>query len=203
MEKKCKVVMLATKETNYNNYLVLNKDNKLCAWDTTSMGSQITLPPQNIYITSDEEIKKGDWCYNIAKSLNSRDAIILITGDLVESANHHKFPKVIASTEDLLIPQLSTSFITKYIEEYNKGNVITEVMVEYEEYMKQGIFNKGDDTHYFDVKINPDNTINIKLIKDSWNREEIEEIIWNYKNYLNTENETVFGDTDKWIKENL
>ena len=52
------------------------------------------------------------------------------------------------------MPQTPKSFIQKFIEEYNKGNVITEVMVEYERfkerhyenYLLEGgyLFNKGN-----------------------------------------------------------
>ncbi len=185
MEKKCKVVMLATKETNYNNYLVLNKDNKLCAWDTTSMGSQITLPPQNIYITSDDEIKEGDWVLWGEKQDQISQATSMDV-NLNSSYTKGAFKKIIATTDKSLIPlfcktqtknipQISQSFINQYIESYNKGNVITEVMVEYEGIKEFGIKEyKGnilvfDNTtinlNYNKLKINLDNTINIKPIK--------------------------------------
>ena len=71
------------------------------------------------------------------------------------------------------LPQPSQSFIEKFIEEYNKGNVITEVMVEYwdiDDYSNAPI---GQTIH--SLKVNPkDNTITICKVKDSWTREEIE-----------------------------
>ena len=44
--------------------------------------------------------------------------------------------KIIATTTDssLVLPQPSKQFIQKYVEEYNKGREIKEVLVEYEEY---------------------------------------------------------------------
>jgi len=53
--------LLPTDKPNFGKYLVLNKEGILCIWNTNTMGSQKTLPTQNIYITSDEEIKEGDW----------------------------------------------------------------------------------------------------------------------------------------------
>ena len=69
------------------------------------------------------------------------------------------------------LPQPSQQFIEKYIEEYNKGNIITDVLVEYElisneEYFGN-TFNPDDDVPYFDenLKINPkDNSLNICFI---------------------------------------
>ncbi len=80
------------------------------------------------------------------------------------------------------LPQPSQQFIKQYIEEYNKGNVITKVEVEY----WCGETNCNCATRQQDcfrakqnqvIKINPDNTINIKPIKDSWSREEVIELI--------------------------
>ena len=54
--------MLPTNEkAKTGEYLVLNKENKLCIWNTHKMGVQNTLPIQHLYILSDEEIKEGDW----------------------------------------------------------------------------------------------------------------------------------------------
>jgi hypothetical protein len=55
--------VLTTDKPNFGKYLVINKAGKLCIWNTNTMGSQKTLSTQHIYITSDEEIKEGDWIY--------------------------------------------------------------------------------------------------------------------------------------------
>ena len=56
--------VIPTDKPSFGKYLVINKKGKLCIWSTDTIGSQITLNPQHIYITSDEEIKEGDWCYD-------------------------------------------------------------------------------------------------------------------------------------------
>lgn len=117
------------------------------------------------------------------------------------------------------LPQPSQSFIKVFIEEYNKGNVITDVMIEYEEkdinsysptwkedYVKYGIMHE-EKIQVF-LKINPkDNTITIKKLKDSWSREEVESLInlaWatcsatTYK-----QGESIQADCKSWIEYNL
>lgn len=192
MEKKCKVVMLATEEKvdiGAPNWW-LQGQKKLIINNLIS----------NLYITSDDEIKDGDWIYNF-----ETEEIIQCIG----KGSLRNWKKILASTDKSLnLPSPSEQFIQKYIESYNKGNVITEVTVEYEEYMKQGIFNKGDDTHYFDVKINPDNTINIKLIKDNYSREEVIILLQNvikdsYSYELEEHHGGDYRNLKKWIEENL
>ena len=70
-----------------------------------------------------------------------------------------------------VLPQPSQQFIQKYIEEYNKGNIITNVLVEYELISNEEYFgntvNPDNDVPYFDekLKINPkDKSLNICFI---------------------------------------
>ena len=99
--------------------------------------------------------------------------------------------KVIATTNKTLsqtsrteIPQPSEQFIQKYIEEYNRGNIITDVLVEYELISNEEYFlntiNPDENVPYFDedLKINPKyNTITIKKAKDSYTREEVDRML--------------------------
>ena len=72
---------------------------------------------------------------------------------------------------DINLPQPSQQFIQKFVEEYNHGNVITDVLVEYELISNEEYFgntiNPDDDVPYFDerLKINSkDNSLNICFI---------------------------------------
>lgn len=173
--------------------------------------------PQHLYIISDEEIKEGDWKI-VFDSLTS-------TVRTVEIHKHSKDTecpiflnerKIIATTDSsltvkhhpqgqsiYLLPQPSQSFIEKFIERYNAGKPITDVMVEYEVDQIVGIKtfiggklrivekiwkSPANNEWYFDtdngldtwsctsnkLKVNPkDNTITIKPVKDSLNRKEI------------------------------
>ena len=83
-----------------------------------------------------------------------------------------------------ILPKPSQQFIQKYIEEYNKGNVITDVLVEYELISNEEYFgntvNPDENVPYFDedLKINPKyNTITIKKAKDSYTREEVDRML--------------------------
>lgn len=60
-----KTVILPADKLNHGKYLVFNKENKLCVWDTHTMGTQRTLSAQCLYILSDEKIKEGDWVYDV------------------------------------------------------------------------------------------------------------------------------------------
>ena len=96
------------------------------------------------------------------------------------------------------LPQPSQQFIQKYIEEYNKGNVIEDVLVEY------GIIYKGRSCDLYNpnkLKVNfKDNTITIEKSKDSWNREEVENLIYSA---MKDRCYTTVAEWQKWIKENL
>ena len=101
-----------------------------------------------LYLLSDDEIKEGDWCLQFHKT-NTNIPINVVKYKNYGEGNYY-FKKIIATTDssleifdkelsnrhsvkvNILLPQLSKQFIEKYIEEYNKGNVITDVLVEYE-----------------------------------------------------------------------
>ena len=135
---------------------------------------------QNLYIISDDEIKEGDWVYDDYKKclLQAIDK----ANTTFFNMSLHKYKKIIATTDTSLdkyiwkqtnkkskpynvqqniettkkvfisLPQPSQQFIEKYIEEYNRGNIISDVLVEYdlisnEEYFLNTI-NPDDDVPY-------------------------------------------------------
>ena len=107
---------------------------------------------------------------------------------------------------NILLPEPSQQFIQKYIEEYNKGNIIEDVLVEYgKEYVDE-----KDAYGYNKLKINPkNNTITIKKAKDSWTREEVIELCrqafidGTYAGGFGPNEKTIDSETEKWIEENL
>jgi hypothetical protein len=137
--KKCQVVMLSTNEKAKKGQLVINeelpKDKLFIAW----IDAQRSLG-QHLYILSDDEIKEGDWClfkqiigseYKLCKityKFGNQLTSLLENGNKQEEASQY-YKKIIATTDESLgLPQPSQSFIEKFVEEYNKGNVITEVI---------------------------------------------------------------------------
>jgi hypothetical protein len=94
------------------------------------------------------------------------------------------------------LPQPSQQFIEKYIEFYNKGKVITDVLVEYQQIAQ---YNTGEPILI--LKLDKNNTITIKKSKDSWNREEVIKLINQYT--IEMVSEVKNYHRDKWIEENI
>ena len=184
--RQCKAVILATDKSNLfiidKSEFVKHKPNIL---SYTNVGGKVHLTdvyiPQHLYILSDEEIKEGDWCL-----LNTR----IVVRYFKPSVKSRSFKKIIASTDKSLgLPEPSTNFIKKYIEEYNEGDVIENVLVEYDEYYKDE-FVALEDRHLkeyygeqgfvhftYRLKVNSDNVITIKKAKDTYTKKELSEIL--------------------------
>ena len=200
MYKPCNVVLLPTK----------NRSNiQICSNDTLFWHDKPILSTKigngKLYITSDEEIKEGDWIYGNAFN-NEIKQVLSKEDEIWFKNNKHCWRKIITTTDmsvkDIVwnyLPKIPQQFIQRYIEEYNKGNVITKVEVEYVQVPNQ-VFISEIDAPYVQFKVNTDNTINIKPIKDSWNREEVIELCRNAARYGSSGNVlNIMG----WIEDNL
>ena len=222
---KSRVVMLPTNEEvtdlsggrlwiNINKELKISKPNMLCPGPEEY---------QHLYFLSDEEIKVGDWCIcsdyrNSYQKLGKVSHVgspgnfkntIQIGGNTdlhIGRENLNYCKKIIATNDKLLgLPQPSKEFLEAYVKAYNEGNQITEVMVEY------NILNKGySDEPYQEcnvLKVKSDNTISIRKVKDSWNREEVIKLLNDFGEHVAFEvsgrNYSMIGELNKWIKENL
>ena len=219
--KKAKVVMLPTNQQT--KYLMVYSDVEKTKGKLILNGlkNDEYKEYQNFYIISDDEIKLFDWIYNnkenIVEQINSKTQLIFV---LEENKENQTFKKIIATTDSslwrpshkyasdvILLPQPSQQFIQKFVEEYNKGNIITDVLVEYELISNEEYFgntiNPDDDVPYFDerLKINlKDNSITIKKVKDSYTREEVENLIYSA---MKDRCYTTIAEWKKWIEENL
>ena len=176
---------------------------------------------QHIYITSSDEIKEGDWMldgsfirlitdkdYLSEAKLNSNfinwRKIIATTNLLLKI---HKFKKGVLKNLEYNLPQPPLQFIEKFIEAYNNNVGIDEVLVEnekatYEKWIKNGA------TPVFDtLKVNSDNTINIKLIKESYTRAELIKLLNEFGEHVCNEllghRLSMIGELNKWAEENL
>ena len=228
--KKTKVVMLSTNEKAVIGFLTQKGKERgnLVNFDSP-MPNILDSENQHLYFLSDEEIKEGDWIYNHERepsilkcvgkgSLRGYKKIIATTDKSliinsiygVDSFDTSFFSgsgksEIVKLPQMFNLPQPSQSFIEKFVEEYNKGNVITEVMVEYEKYIGKNYVGEFTTEKDFDYKLkvnSKDNTITIRKAKDSWSREEVIELLHKRMEY------TFGGDydkstTDKWIEENL
>lgn len=189
--KRAQLVMLSTKNESKGIYLnPVPSINKIHLWNKRISNSYIA---QHLCIISDDEIKEGDKVFD-----NHRKVILECPdkdNEVFYKLSKHRYKKIIATTDISLnkkhdcdcgattyegcsqcleiLPQPSQQFIEKFIEEYNKGNIITEVFVEqsYTINKSMGHFNQF---RVYKLKVNPkDNTITIKKLKDSWNRKEV------------------------------
>jgi hypothetical protein len=146
---------------------------------------------QHLYITNDDEIKEGNWC------LQTELPHLIEQCKSYKDSNHLKergFKKIIATTDASLhgrfneniksdiyserykLPKPSQEFIEKYVSEYNKSRIITEVDVEYDYGICTSNFCYKDKCDSICNKLKVEqihNTIIIHPIKDSWNREEL------------------------------
>lgn len=120
-------------------------------------------------------------------------------GEIKNSVSNFNFP------DKLGLPSPTPAFINKYVTEYNNGNIITKVMVEY-----TGVWSDTDEKLVFQPKVSPDNTITIKPIKTSYTREEVIAIAKkaSIKAYCYPEEIStgiVFDETkfDIWIRNNI
>lgn len=241
----CNVVMLPiqSKAVRLGQLVIGPGNNLFSSRQSNDIG---TLTAYELYITSDEEIKEGDWficnqaaqqCVEVRKDSDYTYKIInKFNGEIQYHSKHWK-DKIIATTDTSLrrmgddgivdialgleISYIPESFIKYFIEEYNKGNVITDVLVEYEkilnpqwesyfEYTNYCMIN-GYSNQWYDkeiLKVNyKDNNITIKKVKDSWNRKEHSKSLSDLGRDLSRTFNLPFKDslefTMKWIEENL
>ena len=158
---------------------------------------------QHLYFLSDEEIKQGDWMFH-----NLDEKPTQWNGEEI-NPSVYGYKKIIATTDKSLmiagkcscmkpeaggcyqcnknLPQPPQEFIKHYVKEYNKGNVITEVWVEYEVdwnskltnmevgFIENNMYTEQEirDSWYTKLKINSDNTITIQKLKQQFSREEV------------------------------
>ena len=153
--KKCSVVMLPTNDkSSYPElWLMHNKSQGLMHLKTATGLDGIG---QHLYLLSDEEIKEGNWFVKMnhrggKPSIYQERDKPFMNSKWLNSSNVKDCFKIIATTNkflskesaifiqgennpiNVILPQLPQSFIEKFVDEYNKGYIIAEVMVEYKE----------------------------------------------------------------------
>ena len=133
---------------SFGKYLVINKKGKLCIWSTDTMGSQITLNPQNIYITNSEEIKEGDWCINLNspyehKELCRIDNQIELERYAKKLGNDCK--KIILTTDQALIKDGVQAIDDEFLNWFVNNPTCEEVKVENSSVVKEHIFDGSND----------------------------------------------------------
>lgn len=207
--QQCNVVLLATKreytqfDPELKDHYTIVRHNLKELYITNLPWSKKYSSEVHIYITSDEEIKEGDWYYCKGARTDAH-GLVQATKRIIEIGvnDNEEFKKVIATTDSSLdLPQPSKQFIQKYIEEYNKGNKIGKVLVEYSETC---INCTTEGENCSTLKIDSHNCITIKPIKDSYTREEVATLI--RRCFGGVEGKYEVKEPlliNKWIEENL
>ena len=184
MLKKCKIVILPTNQQT--KYLMVYSDVEKTKGKLILNGlkNDEYKEYQHLYIISYiEKPDNGDYyIIDDVPELLKNNGLVFIDDScrkVIATTN-----KTLSQTSRTEIPQPSEQFIQKYIEEYNRGNIITDVLVEYELISNEEYFlntiNPDENVPYFDenLKINPKyNTISIKKVKDSYTKEEVDRML--------------------------
>jgi len=166
---------------------------------------------QHLYILSDDKIEDGDWFITTGNQYWSNQLFQANKcGEYIKTLNNSvEYPikdckKIIASTDKKLtikhncdcmattfegcsqcierISQTPQQFIDYYVTQYNKGNIITEVEVEYTNVYK-GMSGLDDDGEVWEQEllINKDNTINISILNSKmYSKEELKVLFDSY-----------------------
>lgn len=214
-KEKCKVISIASRvksilRLNLSNQILINNEEALAC------------PYIHLYILSDEKINEGDWCmcddrmsiyedpkYFVGKCKSIFNGWIHVIDGQGENPDWTK--KIIASTDkNLNLPEPSPQFVEKYVEEYNKRNFIDNVDVLFqtdwnpETIMCMEGYGDNPDKHPYvpKPKVDKNNYITITKIKDSWSKDELTQIIHDYREFAWKKGLTL-QECDKWIMENL
>ena len=175
-----------------------------------------------LYVLSNDELKVGEWgMVNTGLLLTP----LLATDENILKLKDYSFKKIIATTDTKLkikdytgvidesngikeywehnLPKLSDYFIVDYVKEFNKGNKIEKVLVEYYD---NGLL----------VEYNCNNEINIELIKKDYNftKDELITFMKRFKEDCELFSDTPFKKKygsiltlhemeEKWFQENL
>ena len=158
---------------------------------------------EHLYLTSDEEIKEGDWYLNtIDNSIKqSSDWIYVSTcKKIVATTNPELWGGIeTVGKRSLLIkrwgiPKIDSTFIEDYVKAYNEGILIKEVIVEY-----GSITNTRNHTEKYQIdfpKLNPDGSVIIHPIEEN----PIEQILaYMVKHKYNKTNPVLYGYIASYI----
>jgi hypothetical protein len=210
---KCAVVMLTT-ESKSNGIFYLDDVNYIPEKAQIEPKKTKWNEAQHLYITSNRPTKDGDWFLeddNVLRRYNptSRKDIsngLSIIGDYDKKIEATTDPSLAISKptgtsfpDKYLerLPQIPESFIKAYVESYNAGKPITEVLLE--TVQTRGI--KPDD---FMINTRTDNTVIIHHIKDSYTRDEVLNILSSFNEHLWNQSymRNRYGTVGEWFEKN-
>lgn len=206
MKKKHKIVLIETDKhaVDFPKLLSIRTNSKGKLLQSHGVLSDAYI--RHLYILSDDKIKEGDWVMN-----NNTNNIAQYTGH----GSMEWWKKIIATTNTELkwefkgvqmsrmmnYPKISELFIKIYIAEYNKGNVIEEVELEYDSEEKPAWSGMWVDT----LKLREDNTVIIDLVEEKkYTKDEVLNILHNWENYSIDvrKQSTINFELEEWFNKN-
>jgi hypothetical protein len=129
------IFLIPSDKLTFGKYLVLNKVNKLCIWNTDTMGMQKSLITQNIYITNDEDIKDGEWALDLCEDLGLKYQPFKVDKATLKYANQ-ECKKIILTTDPTLIKDNVQSIDDEFLEWFcSKNGEVDFVEIEIKEYI--------------------------------------------------------------------
>ena len=190
MDKRCKLVMLPSNKKANKGDIISNGRNLFLYGERFYNPYSGCYQLQHLYITSDDKIKEGDWfIVELFKIDGTSDGLHVEQANSIEDVWINKgvtvrrhsgnCKKIIATTDSSLwkhddtvpypktkpaLPQPTQSFIQKYVDEYNKGNIITDVLVECgRKSYPIDDYSIAEEEEY-SLKVSKDNTITVRKI---------------------------------------
>lgn len=214
--KRAQIIALQVNKAKSEYHQIVKLHNKELhrATNVKSIVSRKNCEYYEMYVVSDDKPRNNDWCIhlttlNISQSNDKDNNLTQGWKKIIATTDTSLFTladcpvRGAASNIKYILPQPSQQFIEKYVESYNKGEVITNVLVEYENHSEGNLYGNPmmiKPELLTRLKVNPkDNTITIKKLKDSWNKEEVIKLIEDYSVF---DDGTIFT-RNKWINENL
>ena len=188
MFKRAKTILLSTDDkTNIEKF----KDDTI-HYISSQLNNHLFWKYQHLYFITDDEIKENDWYINSINTLSKAKLSNL------EVSRKNCF-KIIASTDKSLnLPKPSQSFIKKYCE---KGG-IDEVLIELNTCKicnYPTLLNGCDDECIPQIKVDKNNEITIKAIKDSFSKDDLENAYFHGCKHTVEKN----PDFNKWFNNNF
>jgi hypothetical protein len=111
-----------------------------------------------------------------------------------------------------ILPKLPQEFIKKYIEAYNRNEIITDILVEHEldiddNFVDNAVLETAGKPYSYQDSIklkidSKDNTISIKQLKNNWNRAEVIKKLRYFEHFSEGRSLTT-KEFDDWIMENI
>ena len=210
-----KVVMLPTNEKASWMTIWMNKVGRLLHTHTSTFDNLIA---QHLYFTTEEEIKVGDQFIAFGKVYECNHKGVYVQY-LNGAFTREECRKIIATTDKsigrikpnhndfdsiIYLPEPSHKFLEAFVENHNKGKSIIDVLIEYVK-VPNSVFVNVIEAPYLTLKVDKDNIITIKPIKDIYTREEVMELFAKYEEdvYRKYKANITNISTKNWLKDNL